>query len=176
MIPKQQESYNKNTHTYFGKKLPNCIDDQGHYFKTCDRCSHMVCRRCHTTSYDFLLSMCSTYGDFSGTTVEYDRYCDKCERLLKGGSPKVYSHTFKCYEDWEQHRINNNDTICRNCGGKGSYISLIQNITKECMMCEGTGKFPSPRRIKQLEKIKKEKEEYPKILTIWELFLNLFKL
>jgi hypothetical protein len=173
-------SYNKNTHTFDGEKLPDCIDDQGHYFKTCDRCSHMVCRRCNTQSHDFWLSLCSSYGDFSGTTTEYDRYCDKCERLLKRGSPTVYSHRFKCYEDWERHRIANNDTVCRVCDGKGHWMKYdvnneILNGERRCGNCEGTGKFPSPTRSKDLEKIKKEKSEYPKMMTSWDLFLDLFK-
>lgn len=167
-------SYNKNTHTFNGEKLPDCIDDQGHYFKTCDRCSHMVCRRCNTQSYDFWLSLCSTYGDFSGTIAEYDRYCDKCETLLIRGSPRVYSHSFKCYEDWEKHRIANNDTVCRMCQGKGSY-KIGESTIRKCDACEGTGKFPSPSRLKQLERIQKEKIKYPKMMTGWDLFLELFR-
>jgi len=44
-----------------------------------------------------------------------------------------------------------------------------------CSNFEGTGKFPSPTRSKELEKIKKEKSEYPKMMTRWYLFLELFK-
>lgn len=165
----------KNTRTYDGEKLPDCIDNQGHYFKTCNRCSHMVCRRCNTQSYDFLLSLCSSYGDFSGTIAEYDRYCDECQMLLKRGIPIVYSHSFKCYEDWEAHRMANNDTVCRMCDGKGSY-KMSNNIDViKCHACEGSGKFPAPNRLKQLEKIKKEKDKYPKMMTSWDLFLELFK-
>lgn len=156
-------------------KIPDCIDDQGHYFKTCSRCAYMVCRRCNAQSYDHTLGMCSTYGDFSGTTSEYDRYCDRCERLLQRGRPTVYSHSFKCYEDWEQHRIVNGDIICRQCDGNGYYMTY-GNEPRKCCSCEGTGKFPSPNRIKYLERIKKEKSEYPKEMTSWDLFLQLFKL
>jgi ribosomal protein L37E len=167
-------SYNKNTHTFDGEKLPDCIDDQGHYFKTCDRCSHMVCRRCNTTSYDFWLSLCSSYGDFGGSYAEYDRYCSKCGRLVQRGHAVKYSHSFKCYEDWEQHRIANDDTVCRVCHGKGHFVTH-HDQQHRCSSCEGTGKFPSPSRIKSLEKIKKEKSEYPKMMTSWDLFLELFK-
>jgi len=42
-------------------------------------------------------------------------------------------------------------------------------------LCEGTGQFPSPTRIKQLEQIKKKKDKYPREMTSWDLFLDLFK-
>jgi hypothetical protein len=51
----------------------------------------------------------------------------------------------------------------------------MANETKQCSKCEGTGKFPSPTRSKKLEKIKKKKSEYPKMMTHWDLFLELFK-
>jgi hypothetical protein len=60
------------------------------------------------------------------------------------------------------------------CQGKGSYKIGASTIRK-CDACEGTGKFPSPSRLKQLERIQKEKIKYPKMMTGWDLFLELFR-
>lgn len=135
----------------FREKHPECINDQGHYFKTCGTCFTMVCRRCGYKTLDFLGSMTTTYGDFSGTFKPYDRYCDECKVLLQRGT-----EGWKCYEDYENHRINTNNTLCDRCNGNGKeqkWWSSNELIT--CMVCEGDGKFPSKYRRTQIEQGKK---------------------
>ena len=119
--------------------VSKCIDDQEHLFKTCWQCSGMICRRCGTLSYDFKHSLLSSYGDFSGTSVEYDRYCDVCDMLVKRGNPTVYPHSFKSYEEYAKTRIERGDLKCRLCRGIGvcSYISE----SHQCPHCNGTGIF-----------------------------------
>jgi hypothetical protein len=132
------------------KKHPNCIDKHGHYFKTCGTCFTMVCRRCGYRTLDFWGSMTTTYGDFSGTTAPYDRYCKTCEVLLQRGY-----EGWKCYEDYEANRIQNKDFICQSCQGKGYYYWMNDKTQKTiCPLCEGTGLFPSPYRKKQMKKLK----------------------
>lgn len=135
------------TEDWMGDKYPDCINDQGHYFKTCYTCFTMICRRCQYKSYDHVGSMTTTYGDFSGTTSPYDRYCDDCEVLLQRGR-----EGWKCYADYEKHRIENKDFVCRTCSGKGYYIYPIDKGKKRiCTHCEGTGLFPSSNRIIELD-------------------------
>jgi len=126
----------------FKEEHPKCIDDQGHYFKTCGDCFTMICRRCQYKTMDFTGSMTTTYGDFSGTTAPYDRYCCGCEVLLQRGR-----EGWKCYEDYEKHRIENKDFVCRTCAGKGYYIYPSDNGKKTiCTHCDGTGLFPNSYR------------------------------
>jgi hypothetical protein len=138
----------------FKEEHPKCIDDRGHYFKTCGTCFTMICRRCQYRTLDFLGSMGTTYGDFSGTHAPYDRYCSDCGVILQRGT-----EGWKCYEDYEADRIKKGDTVCRMCGGIG-YCKCLPglgdpNKPYKCERCDGTGLFPSPYRRKQIEQGKK---------------------
>ena len=133
----------------FKEEHPECIDNHGHYFKTCGTCFTMVCRRCEYKTVDFAGQMTTTYGDFSGTHAAYDRYCSECETLLQRGY-----EGWKCYEDYEADRILKKDFVCRTCKGVGwyKYPGLKDPEEKHtCSHCEGTGLFPSPYRKKQME-------------------------
>lgn len=128
-----------------------CIDDQGHYFKTCGQCFTMICRRCQYKTIDFAGQMTTTYGDFSGTHAPYDRYCSECEVLLQRGTKG-----WKCYEDYEKDRLVNNQTVCGRCDGTGKeqkWWGKKELIT--CIACEGDGKFPTKYRRIQIEQGKK---------------------
>jgi hypothetical protein len=136
----------------FKEEHPKCVDDQGHYFKTCGTCFTMICRRCEYKTIDFFGQMTTTYGDFSGTSAPYDRYCDECEVLLQRGT-----EGWKCYEDYEKHRLEIGDTVCRTCKGSGSYtINWVGGPeTIKCTYCDGTGEFPTPYRKIQIKQGKK---------------------
>ena len=137
----------------FKEEQHPCIDDQGHYFKTCGQCFTMICRRCQYKTIDFAGQMTTTYGDFSGTHAPYDRYCSECEVLLQRGTKG-----WKCYEDYEADRISKGDLVCRECNGSGSYMIHWQTLPSKiytCSHCEGTGVFPSPYRKKQILQGKK---------------------
>ena len=135
----------------FKERQPPCIDDQGHYFKTCGQCFTMICRRCQYKTVDFAGQMTTTYGDFSGTHAPYDRYCSECEVLIQGGT-----EGWKCYEDYEADRIAKNDLVCRSCKGIGwhqyNYVGCSDPDKKHtCGACAGTGVFPSPYRKIQIK-------------------------